>query len=166
MFLLGPRPNAAGESNVWTATAEFCACAEHILEALTDPELIALWAPISFDVAGLAGGRLTAGSRERVSGTIAGLGASFEVNVSRADTKRLELSARGPVSFDVGYSFTEHDQGVTVEARVLIRREAGLAAQVVRAAASALLNAGVLAGSLQRLEGSVCRAPERELIAA
>jgi uncharacterized protein YndB with AHSA1/START domain len=166
MFLLGPRPQSAGESNVWTASADFCARPDEVLEALTDPELIAQWAPISFNVVGLTGERLTAGTRARVSGNIAGLGASFEVKVSRADTRRLELSARGPVAFEVTYIFLEHEDGVTVEARVLVRREAGLAAQVVRTAASALLNAGALAGSLRRIESSLQPNVERQLVAA
>jgi len=101
---------------------------------LTDPAAIAGWAPVNFEVDGLAGGRLAAGRRERVSGSIAGIGATFDVEVMRADTKGLELVADGPISLDVNYSFTEHDDGVSVHARVGIRRRRGLTAQLLQAA--------------------------------
>src|SRR5437660_1745304 len=94
MLLLGPRSGGAAQQKMWAARADVQAHVRDVLDALTDPELIAHWAPVSFNVAGLAGGRLAAGSRERVSGTIAGISATFDVEVFRADTQRLELSAR------------------------------------------------------------------------
>ena len=56
----------------WRASANLCANAEDVLTALTDPEAIAVWAPVSFEVEGLTEGRLEAGSRERVAGLLAG----------------------------------------------------------------------------------------------
>jgi hypothetical protein len=166
MLLLGSRSSTLPDQNVWTARADFCAGADQVLRALTDPELIAQWAPVAFNVAGLAGGRLSAGSRERVSGTIAGVRATFDVQVARADLEGLELSARGPLAFGVVYSFREYASGVRVEARLSLGREGGLATQVLRAAVRALLNAGALAGALRRLEASLCPACEPELVAA
>jgi hypothetical protein len=166
MLRLGSLSSTLSEQNVWTARADLRADANQVLLALTDPELIAQWAPVAFNVAGLAGGRLSAGSRERVTGTIAGVRATFDVQVARADRQQLELSAHGPVSFEVLYSFREHASGVRVEARVSLGREGGLATQILRAAVRALLNAGALAGALRRLEGSLCPALEPELVAA
>jgi uncharacterized protein YndB with AHSA1/START domain len=59
MLLRGP--GRSTESDVWTAQADLSADADEVLLALTDPDLIARWAPVRFDVDGLAGGRLSAG---------------------------------------------------------------------------------------------------------
>lgn len=154
------------ERDIWTANAHLRADAETVLDALTDPALIALWAPVSFEVAGLAGGRLQSGSRARVTGSIAGVRAAFDIEVSSADTERLELTAAGPVSLDVAYAFSEHDGGVSVEAAVEVRPGCGLAAQVLRPAVGALLSAGALGSALRRLDASLSRAVEPELAAA
>ncbi len=166
MLLLGPHSNAVGELNVWTARAELRARAEDVLDTLTDPALIAEWTPIAFDVAGISGPRLVTGSRARVTGSIAGVGATFDVHVLRADRQRLELLARGPVCFEVVYFFREQASRVVVDARVAIARQGGLAAHVLRAAATALLNAGALAAALKRMEGSLYRNVARDLVAA
>jgi hypothetical protein len=145
----------AGEPDVWTASASLDSHPHGVLRALTDPAAIARWAPVNFEVDGLGGRRLGAGSRERVSGSIAGIGATFDVEVIRADTKGLELVADGPISLDVNYRFIEHDDGVSVHARVGIRRRRGLSAQLLQAAVAALLNAGALARALRKLEDSL-----------
>lgn len=166
MFLLSAITNPQSEPETWTARAHLRAGADEVLDALTDPALIAIWAPVSFDVEGLAGGRLRAGSCERVSGSIAGVRAAFDIEVSSADTERLELVAHGPVSLDVAYSFREDDDGVSVEAAVAIRRGGGLAAQVLRGAVGALLSAGALSAALRRLDASLSRAAEPQLAVA
>jgi hypothetical protein len=158
MLLLRTNTAHSSEREVWTARTAICADAEDVLRALTDPAAIASWAPVSFEVDGLAGGCLRAGSRERVSGSIAGIRAEFDVEVHVADTDRLELVAVGPVALDVAYSFSEHDGAVLVEAAVAVRRRRGLAAQVLRAAVAALLNAGALAAALRRLDASLFQA--------
>jgi polyketide cyclase/dehydrase/lipid transport protein len=157
-------PNA--QADAWTAQAAVRADADQVLQALTDPARIAAWAPVDFEVDGLAGGRLIAGSRERVCGTIAGVHAKFEVEVARADTERLELVAHGPVSFDVTYAFRGDDGVVVVDAQVSLRRQRGLAAQLLRTVAAGLLSAGALGGALARLEASLTRPVESELLAA
>jgi hypothetical protein len=154
------------DPDVWTASADLHSDSDEVLSALTEPAAIAQWAPVRFEADGLAGERLRAGSRERVSGSIAGIRATFEVEVTRADRRRLELVAHGPVSFDVAYGFSEHDEGVIVNARVAIRRRRGLTAQVLRAAAGALLNAGALGMALHRLESSLSCPAQAEPIAA
>jgi hypothetical protein len=165
--MLFSRPKAApAEPDVWTASADLRSDSDEVLCALTAPASIARWAPVSFDVDGLAGSRLRAGSRERVSGSIAGITAVFDVEVTRADRQRLELVAQGPVSLDVAYSFSQHSDRVTVDARVAIRRQQGLRAQLLRAAVGALLNAGALGTALRRLERSLSCPYEAELLAA
>jgi uncharacterized protein YndB with AHSA1/START domain len=154
-MLLRDNRASAGGPDVWTASVLLDNDPDGVLRALTDPVAIARWAPVNFEVDGLRAGRLAAGGRERVSGSIAGIAATFDVEVTRADTKGLELIADGPISLDVNYSFTEHDDGVSVHARVGIRRRRGLTAQLLQAAVAALLNAGALARALGKLEASV-----------
>ena len=161
------RPNAdSSDPDVWIATAEVRSDLDDVLCALTRTDSIACWAPVNFEVDGLAGGRLRAGSRERVSGSLAGIRASFDVEVMRADRQRLELVAHGPVSLDVAYSFDERQDAVMVDVRVAIRRRRGLTAQVLRAAVGALLNAGALKTALRRLETSLSCPLEAEPLAA
>jgi hypothetical protein len=154
-MLFGDNRATAREPDVWTASAWLENDPDRVLCALTDPAAIAQWAPVNFEVDGLAAGRLAAGGRERVRGSIAGIAAAFDVEVMRADTKGLELVADGPISLDVDYSFIEHDDGVSVHARVGIRRRRGLTAQLLQAAVAALLNAGALARALCKLEDSL-----------
>src|SRR5690242_8921719 len=104
MLLFRSQPDTACRPDAFTARAAFRARPDEVLDALTDPALIAEWAPIDFEVEGLHGGRLVAGSNAQVSGTIAGVNATFEVDVARADTAQLQLTARGPVSFEVAYA--------------------------------------------------------------
>jgi hypothetical protein len=161
--MLSLRSNTApAGQDAWTASTEIRSDLDEVLAAVTRTESIACWAPVDFEVEGLAGGRLRAGSRERVSGSIAGIGATFEVEVTRADRERLQLVARGPVSLDVDYGFSERDQGVTVDAKVAILPQRGLKAQVLRAATAALLNAGALRTALRGLERSISQPVEAD----
>ena len=150
----------------WTARTDFAADADQVLRALTVPALIARWAPVDFEVEGLAGGRLRAGARERVSGTIAGVRTAFDVEVTRADTRRLELTAQGPVGLEVSYAFTQRVGSVGVEARVAVSRGRGFTSQLLVAAVSAILNAGALSRALSRLEASLAPAGDEELAMA
>jgi hypothetical protein len=154
------------EPDVWSARADFDAEAADVLQALTDPDTIAEWAPVSFEIDGGSGRALRAGSCERISGSIAGLRVAFDVEVARADLSRLELVARGPLSMDVAYAFLEREDHVTVEAHVAVHRGGGLTGHVLARAVSALLNAGALQRALGRLEGSLCGDFEPELLAA
>jgi len=165
MLRLSPNTGSP-DPDVWTARASLRNDPDEVLSALTRPASIARWAPVSFEVDGLAGGRLRAGSRERVSGSIAGVRAAFEVEVTRADEQRLELVAHGPVSLEVSYSFNEHGDDVIVDARVAILRQRGLTAQVLRGAVGALLNAGALGAALRRLERALSGPFEADLLAA
>jgi hypothetical protein len=150
----------------WTATARLGAEAEDVLTALTDPDAIAEWAPVSFEVAGLAGGRLEAGGRERVTGSLAGIRVAFDVVVERADLDGLELLAEGPFALEVSYRIREAEDGVLVRATVRMGQPRGLTALILRAAVAAALNGHALDGALRRLEASLpCRAAGQLLAA-
>ena len=95
--------------DVWTASALVDADPDAVLDALTDPDAIADWAPVGFDVDGLEGGRLRSGGRARVRGALAGVGATFDVDVMRADESGLELEARGPIGLEVAYRVAADD---------------------------------------------------------
>jgi hypothetical protein len=166
MFLLRDNVEAPAEPDVWTARTTLRAAPVDVLAALTDPALIAEWAPVRFEIDGLSGGCLRAGSHERVSGTIAGVKATFDVEVARADADGLELTARGPVSLDVRYSFRPQGCRVLVEASVAVRRQRGMTAQVLRAAVNALLSAGALGTALRRLDAALCPSLQAAPIAA
>ncbi len=167
MSLLGKAINPPLQPGAWTARADVVSAdAEQLLEALTDPAAIARWAPVDFEVEGLAGGRLRAGSSERVSGTFAGVTTRFDVDVVRADREGLELTARGPVWLDVAYRFGEDVGCVTIEARVALHRRPGLGAQLLAAAVSALLNAGALGRALSQLQASLACELDAELAIA
>lgn len=156
------------ETDVWTAQVTIEASVRQVLTALTDPDAIAAWAPVSFEVEGLAGPRLRSGSRERVTGTLAGFGTTFDVEVHRADERGLQLTARGPVQLEVDYTFTPGHRGVTVDASVRLARQRGLSAQVLRAAVAALMHGGALGSSLRRLQLALSYewCPEPALLAA
>jgi hypothetical protein len=121
---------------------------------------------VSFEVDDPCGQPLRAGSHERVSGSLAGLRASFDVHVTRADLARLELVAEGPVALDVAYRFREQSGQVLVDAGVAVRGRGGLTGQLVRTAVGALLSAGALDSALARLQESVCERSQPTLAAA
>ncbi len=166
MLLLRGNGSGSTGQDGWSAQAQMRADADEVLDALTDPAAIAAWAPVRFEVDGLAGGRLRPGGRERVTGSLAGIRTTFDVEVYRADAAGLELVARGPVVLRVAWRFRDLDEGVLVDASVRIDREGGLTAQLLRAALATLLNAGALASALRRLELSFAGARENELVAA
>jgi hypothetical protein len=143
------------ERDVWTARRFVAAEAPEVLASLTDPELIGVWAPIDFEVDGLAGRRLRSGSTAWVNGSLGGVAAEFEVEVLRADEHGLKLAARGPLGLDVDYRIAPTDAGVLVEARIRLQRERGLSGRVLRAATGALLGAGALDRALRRLAGEL-----------
>src|SRR5947209_17120391 len=99
-----------------------------ILALLTEPDAIARWAPIPFEVMALDGPRLEAGSHARVAGRLAGRLVEFEVDVLRVSDERLELVANGPICMEVKYrlrpagSASEVEASIAVEGRGLFGR--------------------------------------------
>lgn len=140
-----------GGDAFWTARRFISAGPSEVLEALTDPEFISLWAPVGFEVEGLRGRHLRDGSRALVSGSLAGVAARFEIDVLRADETGLDLRASGPIGFEVAYRFVPEREGVIVKAEIELGRERGFSARVLRGATAALLSGGALDRALARL---------------
>ena len=135
----------------WTATTTAKATPEQILEVLTHPDEIRRWSPVDFDVDELDAARLSAGTRARVTGQVAGVRVGFDVEVHTADAQLLELSANGPVGLDVRYELAPAAAGSELSASVSLRRGGGLTGRLVANATAALLTAGVLDGAAGRI---------------
>jgi hypothetical protein len=146
----------------WTATARANATPCEVLRVLTHPESIRRWSPVDFDLDELSGRRLAAGTRGRVTGRVAGVTVGFDVEVHAADEARLELSAEGPVAFDVRYELMPHEAGSSLNASVTVRRGGGITGRLVEKATAALLSAGALEGAA----GRIARAAESQSAAA
>jgi hypothetical protein len=135
----------------WTATARANATPGQVLEVLTHPEEIRRWSPVDFELDDLDGRRLAAGTRGRVSGRVAGVTVGFDVEIHAADEDRLELSADGPIGFDVRYKLSPDEAGAELSASVSVRRGGGLTGRFVANATAALLSAGALEGAAGRI---------------
>jgi hypothetical protein len=146
----------------WTSTALAKTTPDGLLEVLTHPQRIRSWSPVDFELDELDTRRLVAGSMARVTGKVAGVRVSFQVEVHRADATRLELSADGPIGLDVRYDLASADEGAEMTASVRLRRGGGLTGRLVAGAASTLLSAGALDGAT----GRIARAAEAHPYAA
>ena len=135
----------------WTATATASAHPEAVLDVLTDPDAIARWAPLPFDVEDLDTPRLMSGSTARVSGRLAGRRVGFVVEVHTAETEHLSLAADGPVGLDVNYAVAETATGSQVHASVSVRSGRGITGRLLAEATNALLSAGALTHAISRL---------------
>jgi hypothetical protein len=131
---------------------------EAIMALLTEPEAIARWAPVPFEVEDIEGRRLKAGSRARVSGRLAGKRVGFDVDVIDAGDGRLALTASGPVSMDVEYVIRPVDDGSEVSASVAVREGRGLGGRLLAQATGALLSGGALQSALGRMASEVATA--------
>jgi hypothetical protein len=123
---------------------------EQVLELLTEPEAIARWAPIGFDLLELDDERLQAGTRARVRGALAGRQLEFDVEIREAHDGCLSLVATGPVSIDAEYVLSPVDGGSEVRASVSVSGR-GLIGGVLARATEALLAAGALRSSVARM---------------
>ena len=141
----------------WTAETTVEARPADVLDVLTDPDAVARWAPVPFDVDELSGTRLLAGSQARVSGRLAGRRVGFDVQVHEADDRGLALSAQGPVELDVAYELAPTAGGSEVRASVSVRAGRGLTGRLLAEATGALLSAGALQAAVSRL----CREASR-----
>jgi|Tabmets5t2r1_1033131.scaffolds.fasta_scaffold154015_1 hypothetical protein len=139
----------------WTASTTANATPEQLLEVLTHPERIQDWAPVDFDVADWR--RLSAGTRTRVTGRLAGVPVEFDVEVHAADKAGLHLSADGPIGLDVHYELAQASSGAELNASVSLRSGGGIRGRLVANATKALLSAGALEGAT----GRIARAAER-----
>lgn len=121
-----------------------------VLDLLTDPEAIAEWAPVSFELLELAGDRLASGSTARVAGALAGRSVAFDVDVTAASENGLTLRANGPIALDVEYALTPVAGGTEIAASVSVDGH-GLSGAVLASASCVLLASGVLAAAVDRV---------------
>ena len=135
----------------WTATTTVEADPEAVLDVLTDPDAVARWAPLPFDVDDLDTPRLMTGSRARVSGRLAGRRVGFDVEIHEADPRRLALAAQGPVGLDVAYDLSATKGGSEVRASIAVRSGKGITGRLLAEATNALLSAGALTHAISRL---------------
>jgi hypothetical protein len=142
----------------WRATARANATRGQVLEVLTHPDVIRRWSPVDFELDDFDGRRLAAGSRGRVVGKLAGVRVVFDVEIHAADEDRLELSADGPIGFDVRYELSGDGTGAELNASVSLRRGGGITGRLVANATAAMLSAGALDGAA----GRIARAAESQ----
>jgi hypothetical protein len=133
----------------WTATTTANATPEQVLNVLTRPDEIQRWAPVDFDLEDWR--RLSAGTRTRVSGRLAGVPVEFDVEVHAANEAGLQLSADGPIGIDVHYELARATAGSELNASVSLRGGGGLTGRLVANATKALLSAGALEGAAGRI---------------
>jgi polyketide cyclase/dehydrase/lipid transport protein len=137
--------------NRWTSRAQAKATPEQLLEVLTHPQQIRRWSPVDFSVDEHESRHLAAGTRTRVTGRVAGVPVSFDVEVHAADTGGLEISAEGPIGLDVRYDLAPADGGAEMTASVRVRSGGGLTGRIAANAAATLLSAGALDGATGRI---------------
>lgn len=134
----------------WHSSTTVPSSPADIIELLTEPNAIARWTPVPFEVVALDGERLESGSHARVAGRLAGRAVEFDVNVVRACDHMLELVAHGPISIDVAYRLRPAGRGSEIEASVSVQGQ-GLVGRVLARATDTLLAGGALRLALERL---------------
>jgi hypothetical protein len=134
----------------WRAQTRVAVVPDRVLALLTEPEAIARWAPIDFELVDFDGERLLAGDHVRVQGCLAGRSLEFEVDVTEADDAHLVLSATGPIRLDVEYVAVAADDGSDVHASIAVSGR-GLIGRLLAQATDALLAAGALSTAVGRI---------------
>ena len=134
----------------WTTRTTVTGLPDEVLALLTEPDAIARWTPVPFELIDLDTDRLVSGTRARVRGRLAGRSLEFDVEVLAADGERLALVATGPVSIDVEYRLRPAPQGSKVSASVSVNGR-GLIGRVIAQATDALLAAGALDLAMGRI---------------
>ncbi len=136
----------------WTAHTHVAGAPDEVLELLTEPEAIARWSPIDFDVVDQVGERLASGDRVRVQGRLAGRALTFDVDVARAEEGELWLTADGPIRLDVAYRIRGSEFGSDLQAMIDVSGR-GIMGRVLAQATDALLASGALRFAVDRLAG-------------
>jgi len=140
--------------SVWSTHRNVNGTPDDVIAVLSDPDSIRRWSPIDFTVDGIAGERLEAGTSARVSGRLAGRGASFDVEVEQAGEGRFALTATGPIELGVEYEAFAGGDGTEVWATVEVRG-GGLLGRLLAQATDALLAAGALDRALGRIADEI-----------
>jgi polyketide cyclase/dehydrase/lipid transport protein len=138
----------------WRSNRTVLGTPADVIEFLTEPDAIARWAPVPFEVSALDTSRLESGSHAYVAGRLAGHSVEFDVEVIKASEERLELVASGPIDLGVTYLLRSAPGGSEIDASVSVRG-GGLMGRLLAKAAEALLAAGALRLSLDRLAGEL-----------
>jgi hypothetical protein len=134
----------------WRAQTFVAGEPDDVLAILTEPDIIARWAPIDFELADRCHGRLKAGDLVRVRGFLAGRCLEFMVDVANASDGRLSLTATGPIALDVEYVARPTEGGSLVHAVVGVSGR-GLIGRMLAQATDALLAAGALTAAVGRI---------------
>ena len=134
----------------WTAQTRVAGLPDEVLALLTEPDAIARWAPIAFEVVDFDRQRLRAGDQVCVRGGLSGRALEFEVEVAEAEDGRLVLTAIGPIRLDVEYIAVAVEDGSEVRASVAVSGR-GLLGRLIAQAADALLAAGALSTAIDRI---------------
>jgi hypothetical protein len=134
----------------WTTQTTVSGLPDEVIALLTEPDAIARWTPVPFELIDLDTDRLETGSRARVRGRLAGRTLEFDVAVLAADDERLALMATGPISIDVEYALRPAAGGSELRASVSVRGS-GLFGRVLAQATDALLAAGALDLAVSRI---------------
>jgi hypothetical protein len=134
----------------WTSETWLAGPPEEVLDLLTEPDAIARWAPIDFEVLDHQGERLRTGTRARVCGVLAGRRLELDVDVLDAEDGRLALVANGPISIDVEYIVRPSDRGSQLHASISVAGR-GLMGRVLAQATDVVLAAGALDVAVGRI---------------
>jgi hypothetical protein len=134
----------------WMAQTRVDGLPDELLVLLTEPDAIARWAPIAFEVVDFDGDRLSAGDRVWVRGRLAGRPLEFEVEVEDADKGHLLLTAIGPIRLDVEYLAIASECGSEGHATVTVNGR-GLLGRALAHATDALLASGALRLAVERI---------------
>jgi hypothetical protein len=133
---------------------------DQVLTVLTDPDAIARWAPIPFELVDFEGQRLIAGDKVRVRGALGGPPVQFDVDVAEADDGRLALTATGPIRLEVEYHAVEVGDGSEVCASVAVSGS-GLTGRILARATDALLAGGALTTAVSRIAEQLAPTADR-----
>ncbi len=134
----------------WTTQTIVAGSPADVLRLLTEPDAIARWTPVPFELVELDGDRLVAGCSARVRGCLAGQRVEFDVEVLEADDEHLALIAKGPISLEVDYGLVARPDGSEVHASVSVKGS-GFWGRALATATEALLAAGAVQTSMSRL---------------
>jgi carbon monoxide dehydrogenase subunit G len=142
----------------WTTETWLDVMPDEVLAKLTDPESIARWSPVGYELLELDGDRLRAGSQAKVRGALAGWPVEFTVDVHDAADGRLALLARGPVSIAAEYLLHPVGGGSRLQASVSVAGRGVVGGSLARAL-DGLLAAGMLRVSVRRLARELAAGP-------
>src|SRR3984885_13248521 len=138
-----PGRDRSSDMGTWTTETQMAGRPEEVMVLLTQPDTIARWAPIPFELVDFQRQRLLAGDTARVRGGLAGRNLEFTVEIAQASDGRLALTASGPIDIDVEYLAEETPDGSNLRACVNVSGR-GFVGRLLAQATDGLLAAGAL----------------------